>query len=246
MISDKDKKTIYNLLVKVSNIFSEFYIFKNGYFISSDIEKPFVIQLDTSYIELFKELCGDFKILRITDVKNFKKSLTSPKLKKDELNSLKEEYQMYVLESGDSVEPFDEYIKKYQDEWPVTENYFYSVISNSESETITKLLSERITETNKCSNWERFELSENPDENTKLLLSLFKENNYINFLPKDNMDGPDIILTKSLLPLVSEKNYTDLYYSSRKENSNLFLIVFDFQFSMFRLFMFHYYIPIKE
>ena len=217
MISDKDKKIIYNLLVKVANIFNDFYIFKQGYFISSDIEKPFLIQIDSEYINLFSELCGDFKVLRLTDLKNFKKSLTEPKTEKDKAK-----------------------------EWPITENYFYSVISNSELEKITSILKEKINEVNGCTKWERFELSEKEDENMKLLLSLFKENNYINFLPKDNIDGPDIILTKSLLPLVSEKNYTDLYYTSKKKNSNLFLIIFDFQFTMFRLFMFHYYIPIKE
>lgn len=217
MIGDKGKKTIYNLLIKVSSIFNDFYIFKQGYFISADIEKPFLIQLDNGYISLFTELCGDFKILRVTDVKNFKKSLTEPKTEKEK-----------------------------EKDWPITENYFYSVISNSEVEKITEILKEKINEVNACTKWERFELSDVREENMKLLISLFKENNYINFLPKDNMDGPDIILTKSLLPLVSEKNYTELYYASKKKNSNLYLIVFDFQFSMFRLFMFHYYIPIKE
>jgi hypothetical protein len=125
------------------------------------------------------------------------------------------------------------------------ENYITIVSSASESTRVFNLLTERIKSINTCIDWENFTLSDNEEDNQKLLLSLFKNNDYINFKPK-NIDGPEIILTKSLLPIVSEKNYTNLYYSTKKINSNLFLIVFDFQFDLFRLYMLHYYIPIDE
>lgn len=200
MIDEKDMKKLLNLCTKLSYIFNDFYILKNGYILSTNSDKPFVVQVEQQYTEWFEKLCGDFKILHIWDVKKFKKDNT---------------------------------------------NYFSHVSSRTEENKIVNVLTTRITEINMHTNWENFLLSENSDDNQNLLLSLFKKNDYVNFKPNDTEDSPDIILTKSLLPLVSEKNYTDLYYSSRKINSELYIIVFDFQFNLFRLHMLHNYVPIK-
>lgn len=200
MLDEKDTKKLLNLCTKLSNIFTDFYILKNGYILSTNIDKPFVVQVEQTYIEWFEKLCGKFKILHIWDVRKFKKE---------------------------------------------TNNYFCNVSSRTEENKIVETLSSRINEINLHTEWENFILSKNADDNEKLILSLFKKNDYVNFKPNDTDDSPDIILTKSLLPLVSEKNYTDLYYSSRKINLELYVIVFDFQFSLFRLYMLHNYVPIK-
>lgn len=218
MATKSNEKKLYDLLIKLTNVFSDFYIFKTGYIITDDIEKPFLIQISDTQISLFEELCGKFKLLKITDIKNFKKSLKEPSQKD--------------LEKGTV--------------WPKTEDYFYLVDSNFEISKMVNILKEKIEEVNSCQSWEKFILSDNVVTNTKMITSLFKNNDYINFIPKDTSDSPEIILTKSLLPLVSEKNYNDLFYSSKKINSNLFLIVFDFQFDLFRMYMLHHYIPMKE
>lgn len=203
MLNEKDEKKLLNLCTKMSNVFNDIYILQQGYVLSLDVEKPFIIQLDKEYIDFFEELCGSFKILHLWDIKKFKKE-------KDK----------------------DTYIK--------------IVSSNSETQMVVNKLSEYIENINKCTSWENFTLSDDEDKNAQLLLSLFKNNDYINFKPNDIKESPDIILTKSLLPLVTNKNYTDLYYSTHKIDSDLFLIVFDFDFSLFKLYMCHYYIPIKK
>lgn len=199
-LDDKQKKRLITMCTKISNVFNDFYVLTTGYCISMDIEKPFIVQLDHEYIDLFKGAIGEFTVLHICNVKEFKKELTD----------------------------------------------FYEVItSKTDIKKLANLLTERITLINTCDEWEKFLLSDNEEENEKLMLNLFKKNDYINFQP-NNSDGPEIILTKSLLPIVSEKNYTDLYYATKKIQSDLYLIVFDFQFSLFRLYMLHYYIPIKN
>lgn len=215
VLKDKENKKFYEVLTKTANVFTDFYVVKNGYMLSMSIDKPFVIQLDDIYIEKFEKLCGGFKIIRVTDLKNFKKSLTVPAEGKEE-------------------------------EHPKLIDCFYIVTDENEQRKVVDKLSNDIKDINKCEKWEKFILSNDDDENTRLLLSLFKDNNYINFSPKDTTDGPDIILTKSLLPLVSDKNYTDLFYSSKKISSDLYLIVFDFNFNYFRLYMLHHYIPISK
>lgn len=218
----KEKKNLYEILVKLSNIFNDFYITKNNFVISLDSEKPFLIELNEVTLKLFVQLCGEFKILRIFDLKNFKKALQqqidSEKATKKEIN---------------------------QDKILDINNYYSLVEKESESKKVTNLLDIRMKEINNCKSWEPFVLSQDEEGNAKLIISLFKDNDYITFLPVGTDNSPELILTKSLLPLVSEKNYTNLYYSSQKIDDGLYVIIFDFQFTLFRLYMIHYYIDIK-
>ena len=199
-MDEKIKKKHDALCVKITQVFTDFYIFKNGYIVSKNIEKPFLIQIDEEQVKWFEELNGDFKILHISDIRKYKKT-------------------------GEFVE---------------------KVESKSETAKIIQILNERLNSVNQCEKWEKFILSQNDEENEKLILSLFKNNNYIDFKPADTPDGPELILTKSLLPLVSEKNYTDLYYTSKCVGKDLYMIVFDLQFPLFRLYMIHHYIPINK
>lgn len=216
MAEKSTKAKLYGLLVKVTYVFTSFYMTHSGHIVSTDSETPFLIQMDDNCTQLFKDVCGDFKLLHITDVKSFKKALTEPSAKDDPTK------------------------------WPKLNDHFYIVSSKTETTKVVDTLKEMIENINSCEKWENFVLSDDAEENKNLLKSVFKDNSYVDFLPQDNKDGPEIILTKSLLPLVSEKNYTDLYYSSQKKNSDLYLIVFDLQFTMFRLYALHYYIPMAN
>ena len=226
MIDIKGKKVLHTICIKISNAYNDIYVFKSGHIVSADIEKPFLITLSDSQIKLFKDLVGEFKILHIFDLKGFKKSL------KDSISNDKEK------DDKETSEKTDKSI--------LIENTYTVELTSSENKKILDKLEEWVNNLNKVGSWENFILSDNESDNMKLILSLFKDNNYINFKPKDTDDSPEIILTKSLLPLVSEKNYTQLSYSSIKLDSNLFLIIFNFHFELFDLFMFHYYIPIKS
>lgn len=200
MMDDKIKKKHDNLCTKITQVFTDLYITKQGYILSKSKEKPFIIQLDEEQVKWFEEANGEFNILHISKIREYKKT-------------------------GECVE---------------------KVTSKTETSEILQILEERLGYINQCDKWEKFILSQNDDENEKLIMTLFKMNNYIDFHPSDNPSSPELILTKSLLPLVSEKNYTDLYYASKTVGKNLFMIVFDFQFTMFRLYMIHHYIPIKK
>lgn len=199
-MDEKEQKKLFNILTKITNVSNDVYILKQGYVLSIDIEKPFLIQLDESQIELFNKVIKDFKIIRISDIKKYKKD---------------------------------------------TSNFIYEVTSNTEKNNVIRVLDNRLNSLNMCESWENFLLSDNAEENEKLIYSVFKENNYVNFTPNDNNDA-DIILTKSLLPLVTEKNYTKVYYSSKKLSDELFIIVFDIDYDLFRLCMFHNYIKIPD
>lgn len=216
MAEKTTKAKLYALLIKVTPVFTSFYVTHTGHIFSANSETPFIIQIDENLTALFRDVCGEFKLLRITDIKDFKKALTEPKEKDD------------------------------PSKWPKLGDNFYIVTSKTESTKAVNSLKEMIDSINSCEKWENFILSDNAEENEKLLNTIFKDNSYVDFVPKDTKESPEIILTKSLLPLVSEKNYTDLYYSSRKIDTDLYLIVFDFQFSMFRLYALHYYIPMNK
>lgn len=209
----KKVKKIYTLLSKITNIFTSFYVLKNGYILTKDIEKPFLVQIDSEYIELFEELFGKFNIVGVYDIKILKKVLNGPKEKDDPKT------------------------------FPKLEDQFYLLTLEREINEVKNLLTEMITNINQCETWESFLLSDDEEKNEVLIKSLFTDNNYINFKPKDTEDSPDIILTKSLIPLVTEKNYTSLYYASKKKGDNLYMIIFDLQFELFRLYMYHYYVP---
>jgi hypothetical protein len=205
MLDPQLKKRFYSLCSKLTYVFTDFYILTTGYILSIDKEKPFVVQVDDEKIKWFKEVCGDFKILHMEDIKEFKKGF-----KEDTIQNV-------------SV-----------------------VTSPSETKRITAYLTEKLKLANSCQKWETFILADKEKENEKLILSLFKNNNFIEFKPKSDGIVPEIILTKSLIPLVSEKNYTNLYYSVQEVSKDLYLIVFDFEFELFRLYMFHYYIDISK
>lgn len=202
MITDeKEKKKFLDICTKITRVYNDFYLFKNGYAISADADKPFVIQLDEVQMKYFTDTFGDFKLLHISDIRKYKK------------------------------EP---------------DKYFYIVSSNTEYGRILSVLTKYLEIINQCDKWEKFILSPDSDENEKIIEDIFKNNNYTNFEPKSDFDGPEIILTKSLLPLVTPKNYTDLYYSTKKINDELYAIIFDFQFSLFRVYSVHHYIPIEK
>lgn len=206
MVEPKIIKKLFNLFTKITYVFTDFYIFKNGYILSTDKEKPFLIQLKDSDINLFKEVMEleAFSIIHIPNIRELKKVL-GEESKKD---------------------------------------FYYEVTLPSEKKQVIELLTEKVNYLNSCENMERFYLSDSKEENEKLVDSLFKNNTFVTFKPNGSEDNPEIILTKSLLPLVSEKNYTNLWYTTKKLENDLHLIIFDFDFEVFRVSMFHFYVEI--
>lgn len=202
MITDtKDQKKFLDVCTKITNVYNNFYLFKNGYCVSTDIEKPFVIQLDEIQIKYFIDTFGEFKLLRITDVRKYKK------------------------------EP---------------DKYFYKVDSKTEYNRVLSTLTKYLDIINQCDKWEKFILSPDEEKNVEIIESIFKSNDYFKFNPIGDFKGPDVILTKSLFPLVTVKNWADLYYSAKKISDELYVIIFDFQFTMFRVYSVHYYVPVDE
>ena len=256
-LDKKDGKKLCQLCIKMTNVFNDIYISTNGYIISTDIEKPFLIQIDDTQIQLFKSLLEDFKFLRIWNLKEFKRYMEKYlEIVTAETDDVRNNYIAKII-CENKLNCIKDKFSQTEDITPEISNriteilhqemykYTHIVTSKVETKQLVDLLSKYINEINSISEWDNFLLSDNETENEELILSLFKKNDYINFLPKHS-DGPEIILTKSLLPLVSEKNYTSLYYATKKLRSDLFLIVFDFDFDMFRLYMLHHYIPINS
>lgn len=77
----KRLKKIYTLLSKITNLFTSFYITRNGYIFTKDIEKPFLVQIDDNYLSIFEELFGKFNIVAVYDIKILKKFLMVQKKK---------------------------------------------------------------------------------------------------------------------------------------------------------------------
>lgn len=132
-------------------------------------------------------------------------------------------------------------LSEMEDEIPDISSYISREISSSNKMALMIMIQDRLSEIQKCT-WNKFILSNDNDENTKLISSIFDNNDYINFTPKDNLESPDIILTKNILPMVTAKNYTNLYYSSFKKSDSLYVIVFNFKYPPYDLYMVHYYI----
>ena len=214
LLNARQFKRLYSVLSKLSNLYNDFYIFRHGRVLSLDIEKPYLVNLDSEYLTMLYDITGEFKIIHMTNLKDFKRCIKS-------------------LEEGKApITPID--------------SCYYVVSKEEEEKQITSYLEMMVNTVASCETWSSFRLADDPDENAVLLESLFKSNNYHNFSPVDNPENPPIILTKSILPLVTEKNFGKLYYSTSKIQKGLFRIIFDFQYELFRLNSIHYYIPIEE
>lgn len=85
------------------------------------------------------------------------------------------------------------------------------------------------------------------DENNQAdFLKLFTDNDTIELCDIKN-NTPSVTIGKSLLPLVTEKNYENLFYNIFKsEKGNLYIITFNFHFTHFQLYMMYYFIPESE
>ena len=227
-------KKLYELCTKITYVFTDFYVLKQGYIISLKIDEPFVIELNDNTIKLFQHVHGDdFSILNIENVREYKKCLQYIWFPKK------------VDESKGDKPITPEELNYRQEHYNELLSHYNVVTSKLVTNTVVGTLERRLRDIRSCDKWDAFILSNKEEENEKIIESIFKNNDYTKFQPIQTPNGPYIILTKSLLPLVSEKNYTDLYYTSKQLSENLFLIIFDFDFSLFRLFMLHHYIQME-
>lgn len=86
------------------------------------------------------------------------------------------------------------------------------------------------------SNWEKLSLSE--EEINKI----FEERETIELF-KDNDSIPNITISKSIFPLITEKNISDVYYVI-KQNNEINELILSLDFPLFQLYMFYTYIKI--
>ena len=206
-MDDKNLKALNTLCTKLAQVFNDFYIMKNGYILSNNLDSPYLIKIDDCYVDLFSKLIGDFDIVHILDMRAFKKIL-----------SVNEDLSL-------------------------TKSFYKIITLPSQKKEIVSILSKYTDDIKKIDTWLPFKLSDDKDDNEKLINDLFKKNILVNFLPKDNEKGPFIIFSKSLLPLITEKNYTDVEYASFKKMDSLYVIIFQVSLPLFHMYMIHHYIP---
>lgn len=229
-LDKKQQNAINTLLTKITYVFTDFYIISTGYIISMDKDKPYLIEISDEQVNLFKLLLNEFNILHILNSRDFKKAITSY-------------FELWDNKSDYTSE--EEFISHCNICESNIKNHYEIIESNLQKKEIVSKLDSKLELLNSNNDWKSFLLSGDEDINAELINDIFKNNNYKNFKPVDS-DGPELILTKSLLPLVTEKNYNNLCYTSSKVDENLYLIIFDLDFDLFRLSMFHYYIPLES
>lgn len=198
MDTEKNIDNLLKVLTKISSVFNDAYILKNGYAISLNHELPFLIQFTESQISLFEEVFGDYKIIHFNDIRKYKKFRCTE-----------------------------------------DEGLYWNIVTlQSEISEVTDRYTKLMVELGECEKWLDFDITDEEKE------SLFKYNDFIKYKPKDS-DAPAFILTKSFLPLVTEKNYMAVSYSSKVIEGELSLIIFNIEHSTFRILGFHHYIKVN-
>jgi hypothetical protein len=116
-------------------------------------------------------------------------------------------------------------------------DYLSEVKNKSEIEDINKRIQDMLDCINKTETWKSFNFSEND------ITNLFENNISMNLF-QDNKKIPEITISKSLFPLVTEKNVSDLYYNITTDKEYNELIV-SLDFPLFQLYMVYKYIDIN-
>ena len=73
-------------------------------------------------------------------------------------------------------------LSEMEDEIPDISPYISREISSSNKMALMIMIQDRLSEIQKCT-WNKFILSDDNDENAKLISSIFDNNDYINFIP---------------------------------------------------------------
>ena len=129
------------------------------------------------------------------------------------------------------------YIKNITNAKDDLENNISEVSSYSEKELVNYSLEEVINIKNKIETWDSFNFTE------KQLDELFEDNMTINLF-KDT-DIPSVTISKSLFPLVTKKNVSDLYYSVIQDLQYINLMI-SFDFPLFQLYILYRYLDIDK
>jgi hypothetical protein len=118
------------------------------------------------------------------------------------------------------------------------ENSFTEVIDENEIESINKLID--LTNNIKMSaEWFPFRLSEDEVTNNDMINSLFLEGDSVEFVPRGT-GTHSIIIHKTFLPYVTEKNYNDLWYSTKQASDEIIIIFFRFDFTHFEVMLMYH------
>ena len=129
------------------------------------------------------------------------------------------------------------YIKNITNAKDDLENNISEVSSLAERESVNYSLEEVINIKNKIETWDSFNFTE------KQLDELFEDNMTINLF-KDT-DIPSVTISKSLFPLVTKKNVSDLYYSVIQDLQYINLMI-SFDFPLFQLYILYRYLDIDK
>lgn len=96
---------------------------------------------------------------------------------------------------------------------------------------------------NKISKWNDFIIDKDDEENNTLIIDNFFNKNVS--IDLDTDIGP-IMISKHILPNVSMKNYADnLAYSTININDEVSLLIFEFQFTHFKMYISYYILPLE-
>ena len=213
MEDKKELAKLYDICGKIENVFKDVYITSNGYVIGYEHGDPYLITFSDPV-----EVCNDFfKVCGLFRVLH--------------INDMRNFRKFFSPRDPKTTGTIDDY---------------YNIVdSKPEIEKIKQTLSEKINSINSINNWESFIIKDDENLANDIVEALFANNQQIEFKPIsiDDEDNPIVMLTKSIIPLITKKNIGNLYYTTKKENKDLYLIIFNIELEYFRLNMIYYYIP---
>lgn len=157
-------------------------------------------------------------------------------LDKDMSDSIKDYF-------GDSAVIYFNDIKKAKAAFDTEEEYLYIKISMEEKDkkAIFEKRDSLLKIVQNISDWKHFNFTDNQ------LKALFDDSEMI-LLFSDNPDIPEVYITKSLFPLVTRKDITNLYYSAFKTRNikNTYTLVTSFDFDYFQVYNIFYYLKMEK
>lgn len=119
-----------------------------------------------------------------------------------------------------------------------TKNDLFNIDKVNDENIVSKkfdTLSKMINLFNNVDGWYEFRLNSDDDINDELFSTLFEKQLSVEFKPDDSKDD-FVILGKSLFPLITYKNYKhNLRYHDMSYNDSLNMILFEFNFTHFKI-----------
>lgn len=98
----------------------------------------------------------------------------------------------------------------------------------------------------KHTNWKKFMLSDNEEENVELIEDLFTKNLSLNLYLNDNNKNDFVIFTKAFLPSITKKIFSQIpiNYSVYNYNEELNILSFDAECPWYKMYISYFYLPL--